>query len=470
MQGTQQSTLYSFMKNRITILTAIVGIAISGNVFAQENAAAPAVFTLQQCIDYANEHNPNLKNAKASVEASEAKVGEIIATGLPQVTGFADLGDNYLIPTTWIPAKVFDPSAPDGALAPVKFGTQYTGRATLDVNQMIFNGSYFVGLKASRTYTELSRVDLVSSKIDLVAAIKKAYYSVLVNRERQALIENNAHRLDSLLQQTKAMYQNGFAEKIDVSRIQVQVNNINNTKRSSAIGLEVSSNLLKFQMGLPISTQLTLADSLSDIQLQVLDPDFKSGFAYANRIEYQKLGLNHTLTELDIKNTRAQYLPSLNFYGNYGASYGTSNFNNFMAFGDNWKTFGAFGLRLNVPIFDGFMKRKQVQQKQIKLDQIENMQTLTRGQIDMEQSQVSLSFLNTIEALKVQKENMTLAEEVYNVTVIKYQQGVGSNIEVLNADASYKEAQTNYYAALYDALITSVDLEKAYGKITIAEK
>ena len=457
------------MKNRFTILTAIVGLAISGSALAQDKAA-PSVYTLQQCIDYANEHNPNLKNAKASVEASEARVGEIIATGLPQISGNADLGDNYLIPTTFLPAKFLDPNAPDGTYAPVKFGTQYTGRATLDVNQMIFNGSYFVGLKASRTYTELSRADLVSSKIELVAAIKKAYYSVLVNKERQALIEINAHRLDSLLNQTKAMYQNGFAEKIDVSRIQVLVNNINNTMRSSSIGLEVSYNLLKFQMGLPIDAQLTLADSLSDIQLQVLDPDFKSGFNYNNRIEYQKLDLNHTLTQLDIKNTRSQYLPSLNFYGNYGASYGTSNFNNFVAFGDNWKNMGAFGLRLNVPIFDGFMKRKQVQQKQIKLDQIENMQVLTRSQIDMEQSQVGLSFLNTIETLKVQKENMELAEEVYKVSVIKYQEGVGSNIEVLNADASYKEAQTNYYAALFDALITSVDLEKAYGKIEITEK
>ena len=219
-----------------------------------------------------------------------------------------------------------------------------------------------------------------------------------------------------------------------------------------------------------MSSQITLADSLSAIQLDVLDPDFKSEFNYNNRIEYQKLNLNHSLTELDIKNTRSQYLPSLDFYGNYGASYGTSNFNNFVAFGDNWKTMGAFGLRLHVPIFDGFMKRKQVQQKQVQLDQIENMQALTRDQIDMEQSQVSLSFQNTIEALKVQKENMALAEEVYKVTVIKYQEGVGSNIEVLDADASYKEAQTNYYAALFDALITSVDLEKAYGKIDVSEK
>lgn len=457
------------MKNRIPILAVLVGMAISGSSVAQDKTA-PAGLTLQQCIEFGYENNPTLKNAHASVASSEAKVGEIVASGLPQISGNADIGDNYLIPTTFVPANTFDPNAPEGEMIGLKFGTQYTGRATLDMSQMIFNGSYFVGLKASRTYTELARVDLVSSKIDLVAAIKKAYYSVLVNKERLSLIEINANRLDSLLRQTKAMYENGFAEKIDVSRIQVQVNNINNTKRSATIGLEVSYNLLKFQMGFPIANPIALADGLKDVQLQVLENDFKSDFNYNNRIEYKKLGVNHTLTELDIKNTRSQYLPSLDFYGNYGASYGTSNFNNFVAFGDNWKTMGSFGLRLHVPIFDGLMKRKQVQQKQIQLNQIENVQALTRNQIDMEQNQVSLSFQNSIDALRIQNENMDLAEEVYKVTVIKYQEGVGSNIEVLDADASYKEAQTNYYAALYDALITSVDLEKAYGKLLTIEE
>lgn len=448
---------------RLYFLTVLVGLIFSGSVHAQENPTS--VFTLEQCIQYATEHNPNLKNASAAVHASEAKVGEMIATGLPQVSASADLGNNYLIPTTFVPANTFDPSAPEGEMVGLKFGTSYTGRAGIDVSQMIFNGSYFVGLKASRTYTELARTDLISSQIELVTAIKKAYYSVLVNKERLDLVEINAGRLDSLLRETKLMYDNGFAEKIDVSRIQVQVNNINNTKRSSTIGLEVSYNLLKFQMGLPMNTPITLADSLSNIELNVLDPEFKTGFNYNDRIEYKKLNVNHSLVELDLRNTRSQYLPTLDFYGNYGASYGTSNFNNFVAFGDNWKTLGAYGIRLHVPIFDGLRKRKQVQQKQIQLDQIQNTQELTRNQIDMEQIQAGLAFQNNVDALKLQRENMELAEEVYKVTVIKYQQGIGSNIEVLNADASYKEAQTNYYAALYDALITSVDLEKAYGKL-----
>jgi outer membrane protein len=431
-------------------------------VNAQQNS-----FSLKECIDYAKENNPNLKSARAAITSSEAKVGEILASGFPQINASADLGDNYIIPTSFLPAAAFNPSAPPDEFIGVKFGTTYSGRASINVDQMIFNGSYFVGLKASKTYTELSRKDLIKSETDMVEAIKKAYYSVLVNKERADLVETNYQRLDSLLAQTKAQYESGFAEKIDVNRVQVQYNNIINTKNNTSIGLAVSYNLLKFQMGLPISSTIELKDDLETIKFQVLDDEFTKDFQYSNRIEYNILEVNKALVELDIKNTKSQYLPSLDFYGNYGASYGTSTFNSFLQFGPNWRSLGTFGIRASLPIFDGLRKSKVIQQKKVQLQQLDNTVELTKSQIDLEQEQSMLTFQSSLQTLKTQHENMELSKEVYDVTVIKYQQGVGSNIEVINADADYKEAQTNYYAAMYDALIASVDLEKSYGKLLI---
>jgi len=452
------------MKSVYKLFFLVGGWLLSHQLSAQSPKAQEVQsFTLDQSIEYAIAHNPNLKSANLGVNSADAKVRETLATGLPQVGASADLGNNFIIPTSFLPAEVL--GGKPGEYIGVKFGTQYVGRASLNVDQMIFNGSYFVGLKASRTYTELSRKDVISSKTDLVVAIKKAYYSVLVSRERLALVEKNYQRLDSLLKQTKAMFNNGFAEKIDVSRIQVQFNNIITAKNTNAIGMEVSLNLLKWQMGLPVDSKIELTDNLESIHLQVLDDDFKKNFDYHNRIEYSKLEVNRELVKLDIKNTNAQYLPKLDFYGNYGASYGTSSFDSFIAFGSKWRDFGVYGIRANLPIFDGLRKSNQIQQKKIQLQQLDNTKEFTKNQIDFEQQQTSLTFSNNLTTLKSQKENMQLAEEVYNVSVIKYQQGVGSNIEVINADASYKEAQVNYYAALYDALITSVDLEKAYGKI-----
>jgi len=432
------------------------------------HAQTPArSFSLQDCIDFATENNPNLKNAREAITSSEARVGEILATGLPQINASANLTDNYIIPTSFLPAAIFDPNAGPDDFVGVKFGTKYTGNASLNLEQMIFNGSYFVGLKASKTYTELSRQDLIKTETDVVAAIKKAYYSVLVSKERADLVDKNFQRLDSLLKQTKAQYENGFVEKIDVNRIQVQYNNIINASKSSTIALEISYNLLKFQMGLPVTESITLSDNLESIKFHVLDEDFKKDFQYTNRIEYSQLQVNRALVELDIKNTRSQYLPTIDLFGNYGASYGTSAFNSFIQFGPNWRSLGSVGLRANLPIFDGLRKSKLVQQKKSQLIQIDNSLDLAKNQIDLEQEQASMTFESHIETLKTQRENMQLSKEVYDVTVIKYQQGVGSNLEVIDADASYKEAQTNYFAALYDTLIASVELEKSYGKLLI---
>ncbi len=447
---------------KISSLLFIALMLGSGKMNGQQQ---PRSFSLQESIDYARENNPNLKSAQAAITSSEARVGEILATGLPQINASGNLSDNYIIPTSFLPAAIFDPTAAADEYVPVKFGTQYNGNASINLDQMIFNGSYFVGLKASKTYTELSRRDFIKAETDVVEAIKKAYYSVLVNKERADLVTKNFQRLDSLLKQTKAQYENGFVEKIDVNRIQVQYNNIVNANKNASIGLAVSYNLLKFQMGLPISEQIVLSDNLESMKFNVLDDDFGKDFQYSNRIEYSTIEINRTLVEYDIKNTKSQYLPSLDFYGNYGASYGTTTVGNLIQFGPNWRALGTIGIKANVPIFDGLRKSKIIQQKKAKLLQIDNSLVLAKNQIDLEQEQASLTFAIYLETLKTQRENMELSKEVYDVAVIKYQQGVGSNLEVIDADASYKEAQTNYFASLYDALIASVELEKSYGKL-----
>ncbi len=428
-------------------------------------ARSQSAMTLQECIDYALKNNPVVQNAHLSHDMSKARVNEFLADGFPQLSAFADLGNNFKIPTTFIPAQIFDPSAPEGELVGVQFGTQYNGRATVDLSQMVFSGSYFVGLKASKTYTELSRRDLAASEIDVIANVKKAYYSVLVNQDRLSLVDKNFGRLDSLLKQTRLMYESGFAEKIDVNRVQVSYNNILNAKRNSEFAVAVSYELLKFQMGMPMSEQLLLSDNLTNIELQVLSENYSTDFSYNNRVEYSRLLVSQQLIGLDIKNTKVQYLPSLDFYGQYGASYGTSLFNSFVAFGENWRSFGTYGLRLNVPIFDGLRKSYSVQQKRLQEKQVENSLGLVKNQIDMERSQSLAGLQKAIEALKSQKENVDLAEEVFRVSNVKYQQGVGSNMEVIDADAAYKEAQSNYIAALFDALMATVDVEKAHGKL-----
>lgn len=429
-------------------------------------------FSLGQCIDYALEHNKDLLNAALDKQIAQKQVNETIADGLPQINGSLDLGYNYKVPTTQLPAVLIpeefrDASTPADGFVPVDFSTKYNGTALINLEQMVFNGSYFVGLQAAKTYTELSRKDHIKTKIDVVEAVSKAYYMVLVNKERMNLVRTNYKRLDTLLRDTRIMNENGFAERIEVNRIKVQFNNIKVERDNIEKTLALSRAMLKFQMGMPQNEGISLTDDISAIDFQFVESVVKdSSFRYEQRIEYSQLQTNKDLAELEIKNTKVQYLPRVDIYAALGASAGTQERDELLSFGkDPWFGQGVVGVKLNLPIFDGFRKSNIIQQKKLQTEQIENNFENLRNSIDLEITQSSINYDKAVDNMAAQQENMELAEEVYNVSKIKYEEGVGSSIEVTDADADFKEAQTNYYNALYDALIAKVELEKAYGKL-----
>lgn len=456
-------------------LATLLFVLITQLVVAQEGNN----FSLEDCIDYALQNNADLKNRALDREIAERQVKQTISDGLPQINGNVDLGYNFKIQTTPIPdfisPSVYGVLFQEGVIPqrdlgepqifPAQFGTKYSGSATINLEQMIFNGSYFVGLQAARTFTELSRKDQIKSEIDVIEAVSKAYYGVIVMKERQELISKNYFRLDSLLRDTKALNENGFAEKIDVNRVQVQFNNIKVEYENFDRTLELAKALLKFQMGMPQSEGLTLTTYLEDIQFDLTAPESEENFNYKDRIEYSQLETNKELVELDAKNTRVQYLPRIDLYGRLGATSGAQSTSDLFDFQDNWFELGVVGVKMSVPIFDGFRKSNIIQQKKIQIRQIDNSFEQLKNGIDIEVTQSSINYDKAIDNMAAQKENMELAQEVYDVARIKYQEGVGSSIEVTNADADYKQAQTNYYDALYSALIAKVELDKAYGKL-----
>jgi outer membrane protein TolC len=171
------------------------------------------------------------------------------------------------------------------------------------------------------------------------------------------------------------------------------------------------------------------------------------------------------LALLDIKRTKVAYIPTLDLYANIGAVAGTGAGANLFNLGNEWFSFGLVGLQMNIPIFDGLRKRSSIQQKEVKLSQVHNSFELLKNGIDLEIQQSQIAYSNSVDFMNVQLENMKISEDVYNVTKIKYQGGVGSNIELINADAEYKEAQTNFFTALYSALVAKVDYNKALGKL-----
>jgi outer membrane protein TolC len=337
-----------------------------------------------------------------------------------------------------------------------------------------------VGLQAANAYRELSEKSTRQTKEQTIQQVTKAYYAVLINNDRMELFDNNIARVDSLLKTTKALNENGFAESIDVDRIRVSLNNLKSERAKFYNLQELSTQLLKFQMNYPLSQPLEVVGDIASLQIdENLLSNYSVNWDYNQRTDYSILESNRRLQTLDIKNKYASSMPTLAVFANLGYFTQSNSIgglfktetNSDLAYPqgvgpDKWYSYATFGLNLNIPIFSGLQRHYRIQQSKLSLMKVENGFTSLKSAIDLEIKQAAITYLNAVTSLKSQEENRKLADNIARVTKIKYEQGVGSNIEVIDAESSLRESQINYYNALYDALVAKVDLDKAYGKLT----
>lgn len=462
-------------------------------------------FTLEQCITYALENAITNKNSLIDQEIAAARVKETRGIGLPQISGDVSLQHNQKMrrffgtyvepPPPPAPGEEeqqslsFFPETPGVRTGDVMSGQNFfqlksSGDAGVTINQMLFNGSYFVGLKAANAYRDLAVKNTNQTREQTIVQVSKAYYGVLINGARMQLFDNNIGRVDSLLRSTTALNKNGFAESIDVDRIQVQLNNLKTERDKFFANQELSLYLLKFQMNYPMDQPLEVVGDLSSLQVDenVLD-QYSANWDYTVRADYQVLESNRKLQSLDLRNKYATGMPTLNAFANLGYSTQSNTIGGLFktetdpnaefapGYGpDKWYSYSLFGVNLNIPLFSGLQRTYQVQQSRLALQKIENNMVALKSSADLETKQSAIAYMNAVRSLKSQQENQDLAERVARVTKIKYEQGVGSNIEVVDAENSLKQAQTNYYSALYDALVAKVDLDKAYGKFNTQQQ
>tara|TARA_Y100000996_G_scaffold198783_1_gene155911 strand:- start:92 stop:1333 length:1242 start_codon:yes stop_codon:yes gene_type:complete len=406
-------------------------------------------------------NNENLKNSFLEENVSKMTSREYLSVGFPQISFETGLKYNFEIQKSLIDISKFMPGVPEGTEQEVSFGQKYDGIMDFGINQMIFNGSYFVGLAASKALIELSEKQTVRAKVDLIESVKKAYYIVLNTKERLNLVNSNLERIKSLLNDTEILYENGFVEKLDVDRIKVSYNNLNAEKIKAERLYDLSLSVLKFQIGFPVNDKLSVIGSIEDVIISVNDYDIQS-FEYSDRIEHSILNTNKRLKSYDLKNNRSQFLPQI--YANLSYGYNTSSSEYDLFFNSNrWKNFGTVGLQIIVPIFDGFNKRSKINRSKIVVQQVENQIKFLERSIDLQINQNFIELKNAIESLNVSKENLVLANDVYNVSEKKYKEGVGSNLEVLDSNNALKIAQTNYYNAYYQAIISKINLDKTLG-------
>jgi len=443
-------------------------VVIALNLFGLEAIAQEAPpqetlqLTLKQALDYALENNVDAKNARLELLVAETTVKEELSKGLPQLNGSFNFNYNPAIQVIFLPNEPpFGDPTIDSDVIPARFGVSYQSGLGVTASQMIFDGSFFVGLRASKTLRELTEYDRIKTENDVLVNVKKAYVGVLVNKERIKLAQSNLSRIDSLLDETKAIYEAGFAEKIDVSRIQVQRNNTYTQVERSRTAYEISKQLLKIQMGLPKDYDILITETLAE-----LNPEVKLNQLLTMegmpRVEVYQLEKNLELVGLDLRNNTVQYMPKITLNANYQRSGASNDFSNVYD-SRNWFSSSLLGVSMQIPIFDGFLKSSRIQRNRIQQDQLENQRLFLDDNISLEIYQARTNLKNDLNIMEVQRENIALAQEVYDISKIKYNEGVGSNLEVVEADAALIESEINFLGALYDSLISKVDLEKALG-------
>lgn len=418
---------------------------------------------MEQAIAYALKNNENLKNARVAIDDAAAQVNETRADGLPQINARYNFTNNPTLQSSIIDLSNFDPSVPEGTEGRVAFGIKNQSDLNINATQMVWDGAFFIGLKAAKKLKEKVVVDAAKEQEDVREQVMKAYYLVLVNQVRTDLVEANIATLDSTLKDTQQLYENGFAEKIDVSRLQVQMNNLYAEQSAVRQAIISAKNLLKLSIGMSVDEEIELTEGLDSFNFSY-NPQEVADFSVSDRLEVQQLDYLRQLAELDVKNVKSQYIPTVGLTAAWGRNTGSNEFSQVWE-SDRWFSYSSVGLNVNIPIFDGLRKKYSIRRKLYQVETLSNQSSLLINNLRQSLINAQVALDVNLERLEVQEQNVELAREVMEITREKYTEGIGSNLELVVADQDYKVAEVNYLTSLYDAIVAKIELDKALGKL-----
>lgn len=431
--------------------------------------------TVQEAVDLAYKNVIELKNAQVDYRLQQAQNKEILGQALPQLS--ANAGTQYYLK---LPQVLFPQSdegiysvlkrenllpatakAPPAVLVPFSFQQPWNLSTGATLQQLLFQPDVFVGLQARATALSLSASVIEQTRQKVKDSAYKRYYAILIAEKQLYFLNEGVKRLEKLYNDDSIMYNNGFAERLDLERVQVQLNNLRTNQSLVENGVKLSYAALKFALGLSQKDSVVLRETLTGetVKRDVLDESFQ----YEDRAEIRTLGFQKQLQELDVKRNKLGYLPTVSLAGNYSIAGQGQKF-----FTDNstsWFKTSYVGLNVNLPLFDGFQRKYKTQQAQLNVEKVENNINNLKQAIDFEQVITKESLKNALLNLDIQDRNLALAQKVYNSTKLKFEQGLGSSFEVLQADTDYQTSQSNYFNALYNAVVARISYLYALGKL-----
>ncbi|WP_195715273.1 TolC family protein [Ancylomarina sp. 16SWW S1-10-2] len=443
--------------------TASVFLLVFSSLSIKAQTEDLTKFSLHEAQSYALENSYTAKGSDYDLKVAKKKVWEAISTGLPQVSASADYSKNLDITVSLLPAEFFGGVA--GEYTPVKFGQTYAGSASIKVDQKIFDGSYIVGLGAAKVFVQLSQNTKTKSEIEVKDAVAQAYYNVLVARENYKTIEENLTITKKTLFETKAYYENGFREELDVDQVMLMFkrteNQLSNAKRAISNALI----MLKFTMGYEIDKEIELKNDLETFitPLRISKND-QTNLDLENHIDYKIVDTQLKAQKLIVRNEQAGYLPNLSAFYNYGKNTST-DVSNIYKSNVPWYKSSMIGLSLNVPIFTGFNRRSKIKQEKINYKKMENLKYNTEQSIKKNLSISHNSLVNAKANYENDLKGLEIARRIYDKTLIKFNEGVSTSTDLSNIEEQYLNSHTAYINSTLNLLNSKIAFDKALGKL-----
>lgn len=447
------------------IYTTLITLIIASS-FASAQEATPKALSLQDCWDYAMEHNYTVKNSQLDILIQEAQNAQTASLALPSVTGKADFTYFAKPQSQFLNARTFGgPTAPD-VIVGFAFAVPYTASAGLSASQIIFDGSALVALQARKMAMELATQNTRTTRDNTRYNIYNAYFTLAVAYRQREILVRSLAIVRSMANELEKMNQGGFVEKIDVDRSGVQLNNLQNDSASLENGIRTMEYSLKFAMGMDIKAPIVLTDTAIEGHTLTASSLLSETYSYDKLPEFAVLNSYKTLMDFNVKRYRLSALPSLVAFGSLGTNYGSDKFKDIMKF-DRYAGNSLIGLQLNMPIFAGFKRINQVKEAKLSVEKAENNISNLKAGIDFAAIQAKAALTNSLNQFKSQTTNLALANEVIDLAQKKYKAGVGSNLEVTTAQAELLKAQNSYFATLLNIISAEASLKKALGQFNL---
>ncbi|MCF0038643.1 TolC family protein [Dyadobacter fanqingshengii] len=430
------------------IIAMLAFVATAGPSWAQTR------LSLKDCIAYGIKNNGNVKIAQYKESIAVQQGREALAGYLPQVAGNGALDDNIKLQSTVLPGALFG-----GEDRRVALGTKYSTNVSAQADQVIFDQALLVGIKANKPNLQNAALNAQKTKETIIFNVTDAYYQVFVTSAQIDLLKDNLEKTQQILGTLQLQLDNGVIKKVDFDRTQVSLNNIKSQLTLAESNLILSQNQLKFQMGMPLAEQLELTDNPLNQPFKLVEPE---QFDAANLTDFKIQNINMQLQSLEKQRIKAGYLPKLSVYGRYGMQSLGQNLGESWG---NWFSFGAIGVKLSIPIFDSFRRDAQYKQADLNLLTQNEQLKLNVQNYELQNHNATTQLQKAKLNLGNDESNVTLAKEVYDVTTLQYREGTVTLSDLLNAETSYKEAQSNYINSMLSYYQAKLGIEQSQGTL-----